>query len=130
MDRLHHVQNRFYAGEDVDAELRGLLSPDVIWIVPGSNDSAGEYKGIDQVLNYFTRRRLLADNTLRMIRRDVLIGTGGVMASLTDGVRLADGVMASWRTVGLYRVRAGRVSACWLLPLDSDTFDRIWTADA
>ena len=130
MDRLHHVQNRFYAGEDVDAELRGLLSPDVIWIVPGSNDIAGEYKGIDQVLNYFTRRRLLADNTLRMIRRDVLIGTGGVMASLTDGVRLADGVMASWRTVGLYRVRAGRVSACWLLPLDSDTFDRIWTADA
>jgi uncharacterized protein len=127
MDRLHHVQNRFYAGDDVDAELREILTEDVIWIVPGANDIAGHYEGIEQVMDYFTRRRRLADNTMRMIRRDVLVGAGRIIASLTDGVRLADGVMASWRTVGLYRVRQGRVSAGWLLPLDSESFDRIWT---
>jgi ketosteroid isomerase-like protein len=130
IDRLHNVQNRLYAGEDVDPELRQILTEDVIWIVPGANDIAGQYEGIDQVMDYFARRKRLADNTMRMIRRDVLVGAGGVMASLSDGVRVADGVMASWRTVGLYRVRAGRVSACWLLPLDSESFDRIWTGVA
>lgn len=127
MDRLHHLQNKFYAGEDVARELTQVLTEDVIWIVPGAHDITGTYEGVDAVLGYFTRRRGLADNTMRMIRRDVLIGAGEVLATLTDGVRLADGVIASWRTVGLYRVRDRRVSACWLLPLDSESFDRIWT---
>jgi hypothetical protein len=26
----------------------------------------------------------------------------------------------------LYRIRAGRISECHLLPLDADEFDRIW----
>ena len=32
-----------------------------------------------------------------------------------------------WSTVGLYRIEAARVAEVWLLPLDPEHFDRIWT---
>jgi YbgC/YbaW family acyl-CoA thioester hydrolase len=33
-----------------------------------------------------------------------------------------------WRTAGVYRVAAGRIAAAWLVPLDSEQFDRAWAA--
>jgi hypothetical protein len=58
---------------------------------------------------------------------DVLVGEGDHVAALTDGSATIDGVERRWSTVGLYRIEGGRVAACWLLPLDPDAFDAIWT---
>lgn len=124
--RLHDAQNRFYAGGDGSA-LRDLLAPDITWTVPGRNAIAGTYRGADEVLGYFTRRRALADSTFRMHRRDVLAGEGDRVAALTDGTATIGGRERTWSTVGLYDVRDRRIAACWLLPLDSGEFDAIWS---
>jgi hypothetical protein len=55
-----------------------------------------------------------------------VIGDGDHMAALTDGTAVVGGVQRRWSTVGLYQVRAGQVAACWLLPLDLDSFDAVW----
>src|SRR5688572_5879524 len=129
LERLHAAQRAFYAGGD-DAPLRAVLAQDIAWHVPGDNDIAGDYHGLDAVMDYFARRRDFAQRTFRMYPGDVLIGDGDHVAVLTDGAAEIGGVERRWSTVGLYRLRGDRVAECRLLPLDARTFDEIWTARA
>jgi uncharacterized protein len=124
--RLHEAQGAFYAGGPPEP-LRALLADDVAWVVPGRNLIAGEYRGIDEVIAYFARRRDLAARTFRMHPGDLLTGDGDRVAVLTDGTATIGGVERRWSTVGLYRLRESRVVACWLLPLDQAAFDAIWS---
>jgi len=66
--RLHRAQNSFYSGGE-EGELRTLLAPDIVWHVPGRNLIAGTYRGHDEVIGYFTRRRGLAASTFQITRR-------------------------------------------------------------
>jgi ketosteroid isomerase-like protein len=124
---LHTAQNAFYAGGD-DAQLRLLLSPGVVWAVPGRNAIAGVYRGPVEVLAYFARRRDIANRTFQIHRRDVLAGDGDDIAALTDGTAVVGGRPRRWSTIGLYEVRDRRIARCWLLPLDPAAFDDIWSA--
>jgi ketosteroid isomerase-like protein len=125
IDRLHRAQNEFYAGGSGTA-LDELLAPAITWTVPGDNQIAGTYRGLREVSDYFGRRRDLADRTFQMTRRDVLVGAGDRVAALTDGFATIRGVDHRWSTVGLYDVLDGRITACWLLPLDQGAFDAVW----
>jgi ketosteroid isomerase-like protein len=127
LDRLHVAQNEFYAG-GAGAALEELLAADVTWTVPGDNRIAGTYRGLDEVFDYFQRRRDLADRTFQMTRRDVLAGVGDRIAALTDGFATIRGVDHRWSTVGLCDVADGQIAACWLLALDQRAFDAIWSA--
>ena len=126
---LHAAQNAMYAGGDLDA-MRSLLTADIEWHVPGENAIAGTYRGLDEVLGYFRRRRELAAHTLRLHPGEILVGPGEFIAALTDGSAVIDRAKQRWSTVGLYRVSGRRIAACWLLPLDPRTFDRAWRAEA
>ena len=125
LERLHTAQNEFYAGGS-GAALQQLLAPNITWTVPGDNRIAGTYRGLEEVFDYFRRRRDLADHTFQMKRRDVLVGDGDRLAALTDGFAVIRGVDHRWSTVGLYDVVEQRITACWLLPLDQRAFDAIW----
>jgi ketosteroid isomerase-like protein len=124
--RLHEAQAAFYAGGPPEP-LHDVLTADIAWVVPGENAIAGEYRGLDAVIDYFTRRRTIADRSFRMHPGEVLVGDGDHVAVLTDGTATIDGVDHRWSTVGLYRLREDRVAACWLLPTDPAGFDTIWT---
>jgi ketosteroid isomerase-like protein len=126
LDRLHAAQAAFYAGGPAEP-LRDVLTDDIVWVVPGRNAIAGEYRGLDAVIDYFTRRRELADRSFRIHPGDLLVGNGDHVAALTDGSATIDGIERRWSTVGLYRLSEERVAACWLLPLDADAFDAIWS---
>jgi uncharacterized protein len=125
LDRLHKAQNDFYSGQEGE-DFSALLTPDVTWFIPGRNSIAGAYRGIENVLGYFRRRRQLAAYTFKLIRRDVLVGEGDRVAALTDGRALINGIERQWSTVGLYAFCGPKVKTCWLLPLDFDAFDEIW----
>ncbi len=125
LNRLHTAQNEFYAGGS-GAPLRELLAPDITWTVPGYNGIAGTYRGREAVLDYFRRRRDLADHTFQMERRDILVGDGNRVAALTDGFATIRNADHRWSTVGLYEFAGQLITACWLLPLDQHAFDTIW----
>jgi hypothetical protein len=127
LDHLHEAQNQFYGGGD-SAALVELLASDIMWTVPGNNQIAGVYHGLDEVFAYFRLRRSLAAATFRMHRKDILVGEGDTIAALTDGTAAIGGQDRQWSTVGLYRITAQhRIAACWLLPLDQNEFDSIWS---
>lgn len=128
LDALHGAQNEFYAGGS-DAQLRRLLTSDVVWTIPGTSPIAGTYRGIDEVCAYFARRRELASGTFRMHRRDVLVGETRRVCALTDGTATLGGREHRWSTVGLYDVTEDDlISACRLLALDQPAFDAVWSS--
>ena len=126
LDRLHRAQNEYNAAGD-SRGLSDVLACDVRWSVPGDNSLAGVYIGVPEVLDYMERRRQLAACTLRLVRRDVLVGRGQRIAAVTDGVALRSGKVRTWGTAGLYEVVDGRIRRCWLLPMDAADFDAIWS---
>lgn len=113
--RLYTAQDDFHAGGGA-GELRALLGPEVSWHVPGHNAIAGHYKGIEEVLGYFARRRDLTARTLRTRPRDPLTGQGPWAASVTDGSAVIGGRRLTWSTVDLCRLEEGRVAECRVLP--------------
>lgn len=127
LDRLHAAQNEFHAGGS-SAALERLLAPEITWTVPGDNPIAGTYRGLDEVLAYFRRRRKIAGHTLRIERGDLLVGEGERVAALSDGFATIRGRALRWSTVGLYEIVDGAIGACWLLALDQREFDAIWSA--
>jgi len=117
-------------GRGSAAAFHQLLTPNITWTVPGDNRIAGTYRGLEEVLDYFRRRRDLADHTLQLKRRDVLVGDGDRIAALTDGFARMGDADHHWSTVGLYDVVDQQITACWLLPLDQYAFDAIWAGVA
>ena len=126
IDRLHDAQARLYTDGDPES-VREMLTDGIAWHVPGTSPIAGSYHGIDEVIAYMLARRELADGTFRMHRLDVLTGSGETVAVLTDGSASLRGVVRRWSTVGVYRLRDGRVAECRLVPFDQAQFDEIWT---
>jgi hypothetical protein len=117
LSRLHRAQNGLYAGGGVE-EVARLLHPDVVWVVPGDNAIAGTYRGREQVMTYFRRRRDQAAATFHIERRELLTGSGDLVASVTDGVARLGGRERRWSTVDLYLIQDDMIRRCWLLPLD------------
>ena len=125
VESFYSIQRRFYAGEDVAAELRPLLTEDVAWHVPGRSAIAGDYRGLEAVLAYFARRRDYARGSFRVTPRGMLAEDERVI-HFADGDALIDGRRRYWRTVGIFRIRGARIAECWLLPFDQYEFDEIW----
>jgi uncharacterized protein len=123
---FHDRQNRFYAGGD-QGPVDAMLTDDVTWHVPGRSAIAGDYRGRDEVLRYFARRRELANATFRIDVRGVLADDERAVI-LAGGEVEYGGEMLSWGTVAIFRVVEGRIAECWMVPHDQDAFDEIWSS--
>jgi ketosteroid isomerase-like protein len=128
IDELHRRQGEMYAGGSVEAVLE-LLAEDVVWRVPGASPIAGQHRGRVGVAAYFERRRQLADATMRM-HPGAVIAADNAVAQLVEGRAVLADERVSWGTVGVYRVDDGLVREVWLVPLDLERFDTIWSGRA
>jgi len=122
---FHERQRRFYAGGEAEP-LREMLTDDIVWHVPGHNAIAGDHTGIDAVMSYFERRRDLARATFRVNVREVM-STGEVVVQLAGGTAELGGREVAWETVGIFRVRDGRIAEGRLVPFDQYLFDEFWS---
>jgi [ribosomal protein S5]-alanine N-acetyltransferase len=127
VDAFYAVQRRFYAGEPVDEELAQFLAADIAWHVPGHNVIAGDYRGRDEVIAYFRRRRDLADRSFVVTPRGALADASRVV-HFADGEAILGGETRRWRTVGILEVAQQHIRECWLVPFDQYAFDEIWAA--
>jgi ketosteroid isomerase-like protein len=122
---FHDAQNRFYAGGD-QAPARAMLTADVAWHVPGRSAIAGDYRGREEVLRHFATRRELARATFRITVRDVIADDGRAVI-FAGGAVQRGGRSLDWETVSVFRIAAGRIAECWVLPYDQYRFDDIWS---
>ena len=124
-ERFHEAQGAMYAG-GTEEPLAELLAEGAEWRVPGHNAIAGHYRGREEVLGYFRRRRDLAGRTFRIEVRERLAADAGVVTLATGEAELG-GAAERWGTAGVYRFAGGSLSGGWLLPTDQAAFDRIWS---
>jgi ketosteroid isomerase-like protein len=117
-----------YAGGSIDPVLQ-LLAEDIVWHVPGTSPIAGDHRGHSAVRAYFARRRELAQATMHMFPGPVL-AEGDAVVQLVDGSAELGRERVRWQTAGVYRLHAGRVAEVWLVPLDLEQFDRLWSRQA
>jgi ketosteroid isomerase-like protein len=122
---FHERQRAFYAGGDAEP-LREFLTDDVVWHVPGRSPIAGDHEGIEAVMGYFERRRALARATFRVRVREVL-ASGDLVIQLAGGTAELGGSEVAWETVGIFRVRDGRIAEGRLVPFDQYLFDELWS---
>jgi len=122
--RFHAAQAEAYERGTVDA-LAPLLGEDVVWHVPGHSRIAGEHRGRAAVLGYLALRREMTDATFRVTVHGLAL-IGDRVVQLAGGRASRDGRQVTWETVGVFRVRDGRISECWLVPFDQYEFDSIW----
>ena len=122
---FHERQGRFYAGGEAEP-LREMLTDDIVWHVPGRSPIAGDHSGIEGVMGYFERRRALARRTFRVHVRDVL-ASGDLVVQLAGGTAELGGDEVEWETVGIFRVRDGRIAEGRLVPFDQYLFDELWS---
>jgi acyl-CoA thioesterase FadM/predicted SnoaL-like aldol condensation-catalyzing enzyme len=118
-------QGAMYAGGELEP-VAELLTDDIVWHVPGRSPIAGDHRGRGAVLRYFTHRRALAENTMRIEIVQSMADEQAV-AELADGRARLGGEEAFWRTIGLYRIQDGRIAEAWLVPFDLAAFDRAWS---
>ena len=119
-------QREMYAGGDLAAVAK-LLADDVVWHVPGTSPIAGDYRGREAVLGYFRVRRELAGGAIE-IRKIADADHEEALVQLADGRARLGGEDIVWRTAGVYRVEGGAIAEGWLVPLDLEHFDRVWSA--
>lgn len=93
---------RAFAATDLGG-IRGVMSPDVVWHVPGRGSLAGQYRGTDAVLGYFGQLFERSAGTFRAellecgeIARDVVACTVRISGQL-DGGALDQQVMQRYR---------------------------------
>jgi ketosteroid isomerase-like protein len=122
---FHDRQNRFYGGGE-QGPVGELLSDGVTWHVPGRSAISGEYRGRDEVLRYFARRRELANATFRIDVRGALADDERTII-LAGGEVEYDGETFAWGTVGIFRISDGAIAECWVVPHDQHAFDQIWS---
>jgi ketosteroid isomerase-like protein len=122
--RFHERQAAFYAGGEA-APLAELLAPDAEWHVPGRNAIAGTFRGREQVLEYFARRRDLAERTFRIEVRESYGADAGVV-TLAFGRASVGGAESEWGTAGVYLFDGELLASGRLLPIDQAAFDAIW----
>jgi ketosteroid isomerase-like protein len=118
-------QRAMYAGGDV-APMADLLAENVVWHVPGTSPIAGDYRGRAAVLRYFRRRRELAGGAIA-ITKIAEAHHDEALVQLADGRAMIGGYEVFWRTAGVYRVAGGGIAEAWLVPLDQEQFDRVWS---
>jgi 2'-5' RNA ligase len=123
--RFHAEQARAYASGELDG-VRELLHDEVVWHVPGRSAIAGEHRGANAVLDYLRRRAAMTDATFRVTVHGVSV-IGDQVVQLAGGRAERDGRVLSWETVGIFRVRTGRIAECRLVPFDLYAFDEIWS---
>jgi ketosteroid isomerase-like protein len=115
-----------YNSGDHDA-MRGFLTDDIVWHVGGSHEMSGDYRGVDEVVNYFRDVRKATAGTLQVEPVEVL--ANGRHASIFmhvtahRDVRMLDVLLAEALTLD----EDGRWSEYWALANDQDAVDAFWS---
>jgi ketosteroid isomerase-like protein len=123
---FHRRQSHFYGGGEA-GPLREMLTDDVVWHVPGRNPIAGDHTGIDAVMEYFQLRRALARATFQVHVREIM-SAGDLVVQLAGGTAELGGREVAWETVGMFRVREGKLAEGRLVPFDQYLFDQVWSS--
>lgn len=114
-----------YAANDAEG-IRGALASDAVWHVGGTHAFSGDYRGQQEILEYFSRVTSETAGTLRLEPIELMANDqrGAAFLRVTGdrGSRHLDVTMAE----AFQFDEQGRIREFWAHATDQDAVDRFW----
>lgn len=111
-----------YARGELPGQLAGLMSPDVVWHVPGRGSLAGDHAGLEAVAAHLARTARLSGGTHRIDVHDVLANDDHVV--VLHGARAErGGKKLDVNALHLFHVRDGKITEVWTVHYDLYALD-------
>jgi uncharacterized protein len=107
--------------------IRGLLSQDVIYSIPGQGSLSGKHHGIDAVIALLAQAK---QNMLgKTYRQQVMAQSTGELHQATRMLvtAIVDGEQVEWTQNVVYLLRDHKLAGCWLFVDDEVAFDKYWS---
>ena len=124
-DRVRQANAAFGSG-DLGALQSQFLAEDVVWHVPGRGPLAGDYQGIAEVTELFSKISELSGGTARFTMHDVL-ANGNHMISLATITAERTGRKYQDKLVHVMQVKDGKATEVWTYAADPFAAAEFWS---
>jgi len=100
-----------FAAGDLD-RIRQVFADDIVWHVGGTSGLAGDYKGQDEVFDFFGRLFEMTDGTFMLEIHDVVANDDHAVVLAHATARRGDRMLDS-KSTHVWHVRDGRATEFW-----------------
>ncbi|USX21090.1 nuclear transport factor 2 family protein [Oxalobacteraceae bacterium OTU3REALA1] len=108
------------------ATLGGIISPDVIWHQPGSNQFSGTHRGMAAVGPMLGKMMEVSKGTFAITRADHYMASGDWVAITIEFAGQANGIALRQPGVDLVRIAGGKIVEVRLFSSDQAQEDLFW----
>jgi ketosteroid isomerase-like protein len=108
---------------DMDALRNELFSPDIVWRQGGRNQTAGEYRGPDEVIGLFGKLFQLTDGTFRVEVHDMLASEEHVVVLAQVHAERAGNKLQHGQYSHVCHFRDDKLSEAWIVNVDQYEVD-------
>ena len=108
------------------AALGNIISPDVIWYQPGSNQFSGTHRGIAAVGPMLGKMMEVSKGTFAITRADYYMANGDWVAITLEFAGEANGIRLKQPGVDLIRIEDGKIVEVRLFSSDQEQEDAFW----
>ena len=108
---------------DMDALRSDLFSADIVWHQGGRNQTAGDYRGADDVIGLFGKLFQLTDGTFRIEVHDMLASEEHVVVLAQVHAQRAGKTLQHGDYSHVCHFREGKLSEAWIVNVDQYEVD-------
>lgn len=101
------------------------LAPEVVWVVPGDSQLAGQYKGLGGILELFEKAQTASGGTYQQSLVDVLVGESLVAVLYRATGRRSDASL-DIEMILMCRLDGHLLTHITALPCDPEAFQAFW----
>lgn len=108
------------------AALGSIISPDVTWYQPGSNQFSGKHQGMAQVGPMLGKMMEVSKGTFAITHADHYMANGDWVAITLEFAGESNGIQLKQPGVDLVRIEGGKIVEVRLFSSDQDQEDLFW----
>ena len=123
-DLIRRAYAAFSAG-DMDA-MRGMMTDDAVWHVPGRNRFSGDYRGADDILGYFARLSEESQGTYQIDELHDVLANEEHAVGLHRSSTVKDGEKHQFKEIVVFHLRDGKISEAWEAGADTYAYDAVF----
>ena len=102
------------------------FTDDIVFHVAGKNRFSGDFRGKEEVFDFFKRRNDETGSKVDIEVHSVVADDEHAVALLT--LRASrEGRNAEWRSAGIYHMRDGKIAEAWGFNEDQSAVDEFWS---
>lgn len=119
----------FYAsfeGSDWESRVSSFLEPDVMWHVAGNNPLAGDFRGVERVIEAMRSFDAHSEQTLRLNTTSVLADDQHAVA-IHRATAKSRSFEYQAHEIDVFHFREGRITEFWSFSEDQPATDRMWS---